>query len=124
MDKYRCKLFQIDNAKCSWQLMWDYARKSYVCYRCVMDALRDETTKKYEKSVHVPRPEITAEEKSAVDALFELMGTKEEDRGRILDILIEDRWHDKAVDMVEKLAKADWEKYVMENVRCNAETYS
>ena len=116
MDKYRCRLFQIGNARCSWQLMWDCACKSYVCHRCVMDALRDERTKKYEKSVHVPRPDITAEERSAADALFELMGTKEENRGKILDMLVDDRWHDKAVDMVEKLAKADWDKYGKENV--------
>ena len=116
MDKYRCKPFQIGNAWCSWQLMWDCIRKQYVCYRCVNDAPRDETLKKHEKSVYVARPEITAEEKSAVDALFELMGTKEENRGKILDMLIDDRWHDKAVEMVEKLAKADWEKYGKENV--------
>lgn len=108
---YRCRLFQIGDTLCSWQLMWDCARKKYVCLRRVSDFFNVEARKRYEKQVYVRRPKMTAEQVSKVAEIFELMGTKTENRRTILDLLMKDRWNKAAEEMCEKLAKADWEKY-------------
>ena len=109
--KYRCRRFQIGTAWCSWQLMWDCAREKYVCWRCVDAYHNDEERKRYEKRVYARRPKMTAKQVSKVEEIFEVMGTKTENRRTILDLLIKDRWHEAAEVLCEKLAKADWEKY-------------
>ena len=109
--KYRCRLFQIGDTVCSWQLMWDCARKQYVCFRNVSDFFNAKARKRYEKQVYVRRPKMTAEQARKVAEIFEVMGTKTENRGTILDLLMKDRWSKAAEEMCEKLAKADWEKY-------------
>lgn len=109
--KYRCRLFQIGTAWCSWQLMWDCSRNEHVCFRYVNDTLRDESRKRLEKSVWVPCPEMTADEKSAADNLFKMMKTSKEHQEKVIHILLKDRWQKAAEVLCEKLAKADWEKY-------------
>ena len=109
--KYRCRRFQIGDTLCSWQLMWDCAREKYVCWRSVDDSFNDEARKRYEKNVYVRCPKMTAEQVSKVAEIFEVMGTKTENRRTILDLLMKDRWHKAAEMLCEKLAKADWEKY-------------
>jgi hypothetical protein len=79
--------------------------------RHVSDSFNDEARKRYEKQVYVRRPKMTAEQGSKVAEIFEVMGTKTENRRKILDLLMEDRWHKAAEVLCEKLAKADWEKY-------------
>ena len=109
--KYRCKPFQIGTAWCSWQLMWDCSRNKHVCLRYVHDTMRDESLKRLEKSVWVPRPKMTADEKSAADNLFKMMKTSKEHQEEVIHILLKDRWQKAAEVLCEKLAKADWEKY-------------
>lgn len=109
--KYRCRMFQIGTAWCSWQLMWDCSRNEHVCFRLVNDTLGDESLKRLEKSVWVPRPKMTADEKAAADNLFKMMKTSKAHQEEVIHILLKDRWHKLAHEMCEKLAKADWEKY-------------
>ena len=109
--KYRCRLFQIGTAWCSWQLMWDCSRNEHVCFRNVNDTMKDKSLKRLEKSVWVPRPEMTADEKSAADNLFKMMKTSKEHQEKVIHILLKDRWQKAAEVLCEKLAKADWEKY-------------
>lgn len=109
--KYRCRLFQIGTAWCSWQLGWNCSRNQYVCCRAVNDTLRDESLKRLEKHVWVPCPKMTAVEKAAVDNLFKMMKTSKEHQEEVIHILLKDRWQKAAEVLCEKLAKADWEKY-------------
>lgn len=109
--KYRCRLFQIGTAWCSWQLGWDCSRHKHVCFRHVNDTLRDGSLKRLEKSVWVPCPEMTADEKAAADNLFNMMKTSKADKEKVIHILLKDRWQKAAEVLCEKLAKADWEKY-------------
>ena len=84
--KYRCRLFQIGTAWCSWQLMWDCSRNEHVCFRNVNDTMKDKSLKRLEKSVWVPRPEMTADEKSAADNLFKMMKTSKEHQEKVLSV--------------------------------------
>lgn len=110
-EKYRCRMFQIGTAWCSWQLMWDCSRNEYICWRVVNDTLFDESLKRLEKHVWVPCPKMTAVEKAAADKLFKMMKTSEAYQEEVIRILLKDRWQKAAEDLCEKLAKADWEKY-------------
>jgi hypothetical protein len=109
--KYRGRLFQIGTAWCSWQLGWDCSRNEHVCFRHVNDTLRDESLKRLEKSVWVPCPEMTADEKAAADNLFKMMKTSKAHQEKVIHMLLKDRWQKAAEVLCEKLAKADWEKY-------------
>ena len=109
--KYRCRVFQIGDALCSWQLMWDCASKKYVCCRYVSNFFNEELRKRYEKQVYVRRPKMTAEENAAADNLFKMMKTSKAHQEEVIHILLKDRWQKAAEVLCEKLAKADWERY-------------
>lgn len=109
--EYRCRLFQIGDTLCSWQLMWDCARKQYVCIRNVSDFFNAEARKRYEKQVYVQCPKMTAGEKAAADNLFKMIKTSKAHQEQVIHILLKDRWQKAAEEMCEKLAKSDWERY-------------
>lgn len=111
-EKYQCRMFQINGCDCSWQVMMDCSDKCWVCYRIVHSIfVDDEVRTKIRKVVKVPKPRMTSEEKAAANNLFKMFKTKKEDRNKIVEILLSDRWHKLADEMCERYAKADWEKF-------------
>lgn len=111
-EKYRCRIFKINGCDCSWQVMMDCSDKCLVCDRIVHSIFVDDEVKtKVQKTVRVPKPRMTSDEKAAANNLFKMFKTKKEDRNNIVEILLRDRWQNAAEEQCEKLAKADWEKY-------------
>lgn len=105
--EYSGRIFKIDGRMYSWQLLFD--GNGPICRRGQTFSFADKKSR--EKTVRVPRPAITKEERRALDTLFELFSLEGRSRKLIQDECLKKRWEEKAHAMIEKLARKDWEIY-------------
>lgn len=109
--KYENLPINIDGHYCFWQRMW--GAEGALCCRFLGELCSDDDIRaKYEKRIAVPNPGLTKEEPALVKKLFKMVGLKDAKKEeQVVAILSKGRQDAKAAEMIEELARADFEKY-------------
>ena len=110
--KYETKVFEIDGKPCHWQLM--FSSDGIVCCRFVQDGfgMKDKERRKYEKRIRVPRPKFSKKENLLLNEVFKTFNADENTREAIINALIWKKWMSVGKKKVERLAKADYERWI------------